>query len=183
MSTAQIYPHTDNHFFQLGIDYYITARFGALAGLAPVTGNLFHHAIEMLLKGKLAQTHTLEQLNHTFRHFLVKAWGAFKALFASEDLASFDAVVEALDRFHKIRYPDDYLVNGAAITIGFGPACTRMGPDNVSRTPRYHVNVNDLDKLVARIFQLSCKNLRAFFLGKNEEARRVANMMNEVFKM
>jgi hypothetical protein len=37
-------------FFHIGFQYYVTARFTAFAFFSPVCGNLFHHAVEMLLK-------------------------------------------------------------------------------------------------------------------------------------
>jgi hypothetical protein len=37
-------------FGTLAAQYYVWARFAALAGYAPVCGNLMHHVMEMLLK-------------------------------------------------------------------------------------------------------------------------------------
>jgi hypothetical protein len=37
----------DREFMRLGTQYYIAARYVAWAGLLPVSGNLYHHAIEM----------------------------------------------------------------------------------------------------------------------------------------
>jgi hypothetical protein len=42
-------------FMETGSQYYTTARFAMHAQCMPVCGNLFHHAVEMLLKGGLAQ--------------------------------------------------------------------------------------------------------------------------------
>jgi hypothetical protein len=42
-------------FMETGGQYYTTARFAMHAQCMPVCGNLFHHAVEMLLKGGLAQ--------------------------------------------------------------------------------------------------------------------------------
>ena len=36
----------------------MAARCAARVGLMPITGNLFHHAIEMFLKGELIKTHS-----------------------------------------------------------------------------------------------------------------------------
>ena len=41
-------------FMETGSQYYTTARFAMHAQCMPVCGNLFHHAVEMLLKGGLA---------------------------------------------------------------------------------------------------------------------------------
>ena len=42
-----------------GSQYYTTARFAMHSQCMPVCGNLFHHAVEMLLKGALAQKRLL----------------------------------------------------------------------------------------------------------------------------
>jgi hypothetical protein len=46
-------------FFKTGSQYYIAGRFAAFAWFHPVAGNLFHHAIEMYLKGALSKTKSL----------------------------------------------------------------------------------------------------------------------------
>jgi hypothetical protein len=43
------------HFFRTGMEYYIAGRAGARCQLTMITGNLLHHAIEMLLKGELSK--------------------------------------------------------------------------------------------------------------------------------
>jgi hypothetical protein len=40
-------------YFSAAIQYHISARFAAIAGFIPVSGNLAHHAVEMYLKGYL----------------------------------------------------------------------------------------------------------------------------------
>jgi hypothetical protein len=42
-------------FVSSGCEYYATARFAMHAQRSLVCGNLFHHAVEMLLKGGLAK--------------------------------------------------------------------------------------------------------------------------------
>ena len=65
-------------FVQLGFQYYVSGRFAARGGLMPVSGNLFHHAVEMLLKGHLATTLPLNELRSRFGHRLREMWNAFK---------------------------------------------------------------------------------------------------------
>jgi len=45
----------DHFFVGNACQYYAAARFAVHAGCIPVCGNLFHHAVEMLLKGGLAK--------------------------------------------------------------------------------------------------------------------------------
>jgi len=44
-------------YFDAATHYYVAARFAYFARAIPTAGNLFHHAIEMYLKGCLVQTH------------------------------------------------------------------------------------------------------------------------------
>jgi hypothetical protein len=45
----------DHLFVGNACQYYVAARFLVHAQCIPVCGNLFHHAVEMLLKGGLAK--------------------------------------------------------------------------------------------------------------------------------
>ena len=60
--TKAVNPDAWLHLFGLGLDYYIAGRAAAMAGLAPVAGNLLHHAVEMLVKADLSKTIPLVEL-------------------------------------------------------------------------------------------------------------------------
>jgi hypothetical protein len=49
-------------FMKLGVQYYAAAR---AIQLLPVTGNLYHHALEMFLKAGLSRKYSLAELNRT----------------------------------------------------------------------------------------------------------------------
>src|SRR5271166_3217045 len=49
----------EDAFLHVGMQYYITARSAALANLLNVCGNLYHHAIEMLLKAVLSRRYSV----------------------------------------------------------------------------------------------------------------------------
>jgi hypothetical protein len=88
-------------FFSTACDYYIAGRFAAFAGLNPVVGNLLHHAIEMYLKGALAKTKSLRELDKGFKHDLPKLWEAFKDQTNDAALKRFDATIAELHRFER----------------------------------------------------------------------------------
>jgi len=48
-----------NLYFRYATDYYVAARFAFFARSNPTAGNLFHHAVELYLKGSL--THELNE--------------------------------------------------------------------------------------------------------------------------
>src|SRR4051794_29649109 len=91
-------------FFSLGVQYYVAARFSAFARFSPVCGNLFHHAIEMFLKGYLASKRSLADLKN-LGHRLGSLWGHFKQDTGDCALARFDQTVTDLDAVESIRYP------------------------------------------------------------------------------
>lgn len=170
---------SDAHFqfFTVGIQYYVVARFGAMAKLIPVAGNLYHHAVEMLLKGQLAKSHTLEQLKKNYSHRLSETWAAFKGLFPAEDLSTFDSLIVALDRFERIRYPDNVLKEGMAATIGWTPAPPRRLEGQGANVPQYELAVTVLDRLVGELFRLCSINPAAYMSHFNLHA--VAVLENE----
>jgi hypothetical protein len=139
-------------FFDFGFQYYVAARFAVRSGLVPVAGNLFHHAIEMFLKGELAK-HLDEGQRRDIG--LVELWSEFKKQEAAgSPLASFDPIVETLSKFEEIRYPENLVLNGMTCTFGFGKAMPTVheGP----RTePDYELFVGEIDALVKAILTSS----------------------------
>jgi len=170
-------------FFDLGIQYYVVARFSAIAGLIPVSGNQYHHAVEMLLKGQLAKTVPLEVLKRTYSHRLKRTWKDFKNLFPTEDLSSFDGLLRGLDRFEQIRYPDNVLREGMSVALDWHPPET---PTKITGTakkvPHYEFAVTDLDQLIGTLFRLCSINPAAYMSRLNEHGVKVLEHENAVCK-
>jgi hypothetical protein len=159
------FPRTDYHFYAMGLQYYAAGRFAALHNLTPVTGNLLHHAVEMVLKGKLAHHHSLADLKKKFGHDLSTCWTAFKAIFPSENLSPHDDVVNTLNEFEDLRYPDDILKFGAHITMGFVTRSKMAGPPSGTVQPGYMLSITDLDALMDGLFNLCRINPRGYMGG------------------
>src|SRR5438552_4056921 len=83
---------TIQSLFERGLEYYISGRYAIFSGLTYVSGNLLHHAIEMLLKGNLLSYFSLDELRSQFRHDIKKLWREFKT-HSSVSLAKFDNVI------------------------------------------------------------------------------------------
>lgn len=162
----------DMHFGSLGVQYYTAGRCAFLARLSPVAANLFHHAIEMLLKAHLSQLRTLKELRSPFGHHLAKLWEEFKASCPTENLAAFDVTVELLNEFEVLRYPDSVLQKGAAILFQFAqPVLPPNAGVGAFTTPRYTLVLNDIDHLVAAIFRASSRNPSFYTSGMNNYAQ------------
>jgi hypothetical protein len=165
-------------FFSNALDYYICGRFAALAGLAPVVGNLHHHAVEMYLKGGLSKTKTLAELKR-LSHNLPGVWGEFKAQFKDPALNQFDGVVSALHAFEELRYPDSVLAKGMSCSICIKRPSSSVGAiATAGAPPHYDLCLEDVDKLVATIFLVVSVNSK-FFTGRlNQAAKRWLNEEN-----
>jgi hypothetical protein len=161
----------EEEFLKHGLQYYIAARFAAATGLLPVTGNLYHHAIEMLLKAGLARTMSPEEMRDKFWHRLPKAWKAFRIAFPGPDLSRFDKTIADVNRWEKIRYPEEIVRSGARIDVVWAPT-PDSGPSSL---PMYRADGRSIDELVIAIFGVLSKNLWALllpFTGR-DEIRRV----------
>ncbi len=166
------------HFEHLGVDYYVAGRAAVLAlSFSPVCGNLFHHSIEMFLKAGLSRRFSLQELKKRFDHNLPRLWAAFKTQFPGAALNQFDEVVAGLDRFERLRYPDAVLAEGMSIAIQWEPGEWT----STSETPRYQLVVNDVDMLVAKIFEVCDLNPAFFMQGRlNEYGRDALTCRNPV---
>lgn len=96
-------------------------------------------------------------------------------------VGEFDQAIEFLGAFEELRYPDSVIVKGAAILFQWvQPVPPRISGPAAYDTPRYVLVVNDIDRLVARIFQVSKRNPQFFTALMNEHARTAISHMNPV---
>jgi hypothetical protein len=158
-------------FGQNACQYYVAARFAVYAQQLPVCGNLFHHAIEMALKGGLATKRQLVEVE-AMGHRLRQIWRAFKTEFPdpSLNLARHDKTVSGLNKFEDLRYPG---TKGAGIGANWsGPPVAPVRASGGPSTPRqYMLIVSDIDELFADIFRAVSWNPKFFFGTANNAAR------------
>jgi hypothetical protein len=169
-------------FFSTACEYYIAGRFAAFADLNPVVGNLLHHAIEMYLKGALAKTKSLEELNRGFKHNLPNLWEAFKQQANDAALERFDRTIAELHRYEEIRYPDSILAKGMASTIEI----LRSNLPNAYQgpvVPEYRVCVQEIDELVEATFSAARFNPQFFFRGRKPLAREFLTRDNRASRL
>jgi hypothetical protein len=169
-------------FFSMACDYYIAGRFAAFAGLNPVVGNLLHHAIEMYLKGALAKTKSLRELDKSFKHNLPKLWEAFKQQTNNAALIRFDSTISDLHQFEDIRYPDSILAKGMAATVEIVRS-TIPNEYKGPAVPEYRVCVQDIDELVEAVFSAASLNPRYFFDRGQPLAREFLTRENRASRL
>jgi HEPN domain-containing protein len=102
-------------YLKAGIDYHTSARFAAFAGFMPLSGNLAHHSVEMYLKGYLCRKLS-ERERRNLGHRLRKIWKRFKEEVGDSSLARFDTTISAIDKFERIRYPEEIIRKGMGAT-------------------------------------------------------------------
>lgn len=162
---------TSETFFSNGTQYYIAGRYAAFAGLNPVTGNLFHHSIEMLLKGGLSKEQGLPELKK-LGHDLLKVWDAFKCQFGGSALDEFDNVISTLNAFEELRYPDTVVNTGMACSISIKSPSSTASPIGVAaQVPQYNICLEDIDRLTATIFRVASMNPK-YFIGYANDATK-----------
>jgi hypothetical protein len=170
------YNHADL-FMRSGCQYYAVARFAMHAQSMPVCGNLFHHAVEMILKGGLARKRNLSDLKNT-GHDLKKLWRAYKVDFPDPALKRHDKTISGLDKFEDIRYPDANLKQMAVTAEWSGPA-GKVTAYGGSKTPKqYALVVSDIDDLIADAFKMSSWN-PGVFMGTNPAALEAITRRND----
>jgi hypothetical protein len=151
------------NYINSGFQYYMLGRCGVAALANPVAGNLFHHAIEMMLKGGLC-THMTEDERIEMRHHLPRIWKAFKDHYdPSNQLARFDALVRNLHKYESIRYPERIVQRGMATSFQFGSGPPPKASGKASRNvPTFHLAVGEVDAMVKAICVACRINPKAF---------------------
>jgi hypothetical protein len=174
-------------FAELGVQYYVAARSAAWAGLLPVCGNLYHHALEMLLKAALSRNHSLEKLKRTFSHNLIELWKSFKVSFPSTELSQFDATIAEIKDFEEIRYPDE-VKSGVTIRLEWVANPAEMVASSppmfaaylTHRDQPYVLYPPAVDRLVLEIFRASSLSPKAFTMALKPDVLKTLADSNPV---
>ena len=151
-------------FLVIGSQYYAHARFSSQAFYLPVSATLFHHAIEMLLKGYLSLRRSSSDLKK-MGHDLADLWDLFKAETGDKALSKFDAPIRELDKVELIRYPDAIVDEGYVLHVSLGRPPTPLAFPGMEKVPNYHIEVSDMDAIAAKIYEASAVNPALNFRG------------------
>jgi hypothetical protein len=176
-------PDIDGHYFDLATQYYLAARWATFTIAGAVAGNLFHHAIELYLKGGLSRNLSRPQLKK-LGHDLRRLWKVYKQKYSASELSGFDSCIRQLHRFETIRYPDAVAEKGMFFAI---PVSRPQPPLDFpvfgggSTPPTYFVVVNDIDQLIKILFTIGLLNPDFFFAKLTMEAKAVLHRDNPAF--
>jgi hypothetical protein len=137
---------TDNLFIRAGMDYYVAGRYAVFAGLNPTAASLLHHAVEMTLKGALAKKGMGLRALRGISHDVPRIWREFTARYGIYG-NTFGGVIDELQKFESIRYPDEIVKKGLKSEIGRGKR-----PSPLSGDTTHALWLGEIDELMDKIF-------------------------------
>ena len=141
-------------------------------------GILFHHAVEMLLKGGLLQNRALSDAEK-MGHSLKKMWRAFKEDFPEPYLKRHDETISSLGKFDAIRYWDAAVFkHGVGMTAQWERPVHQVVTYGTGKSPKQLVVVvSDIDHLVADVLKAASWN-PGVFIGTNPSALEAISRCN-----
>jgi len=139
-------------FLVFGAQYFAHARYSSQEFYLPVSATLFHHAIEMLLKGYLSATKSSDYMKR-LGHELTDLWKDFKADVGDPGLARFDSTIQELDKVELLRYPDSIVDDGYVLHVSLSQPAAPIDLPGLELVPQYYVRVSDLDAIAAEVFK------------------------------
>lgn len=156
------------HAIEYGLQYYVTGRFAAAHRFTPVSANILHHAVELLLKACLAHDDTLETIRNYWHpkkgygHDIIRLWEVFKARSTAPVPAEFDVTIKGLHAFEDIRYPETLIRDGATISIGIFEVEDPIRTNGQIPENLYVLQLPQIDRLMGLLFRASGANPPAF---------------------
>lgn len=152
-------------YFLVASDYYAAGRFLYWdTSVISICGNLLHHALEFYLKGHLWLTVSREELEN-LRHNLPRIWDRFKTTLADVRLDSFDQTIRDIDRFELIRYPEEIVEKGMHFHFPVTRRELNRSSHHQYNLPRYQFALEEVDGLVALLFEVCGLDPRDFLRG------------------
>src|SRR5450631_3615711 len=159
-----------HHAIEYGLDYYVAGRFATAHRAMPVSANILHHAVELMLKACLARDDSIEKIREYghpkrgYGHDIVRLWHEFKARQPAPVAAEFDSIIDGLHAFEDIRYPETLIQKGAQISIGIfetdGPPIRNIRGETTEKL--YVLQLPQIDRLMGLLFGASEANPPAF---------------------
>jgi hypothetical protein len=146
----------DDHYLEVGVQYYIAGRQAAFWHYM-VASNLLHHALEMILKAAF-RGYMPPDLVRSYGHDLPGLWAHFKTEAGDARLDRFDQLVSHLDPWEDIRYPDfdrvagKYSTRSITLMIEISRSATKSTAPKNSRD--YTVCLEDFDELFALLVEV-----------------------------
>ena len=151
-------------FLVIASQYFAHARYSSQAFYLPVSATLFHHAIEMLLKGYLSKQKSSAELRSA-GHSLTELWNLFNQFVADKGLSRFDGTIKELDKVELLRYPDSIVDERYVLHVSLGKPVTPLAFPGMEKVPNYYVDVSDLEDIAEAIYKACVVSPVPYFRG------------------
>ena len=155
-------------FLVIGSQYFAQARYSSIAFYLPVSATLFHHAIEMLLKGYLSYYKSSAELKR-IGHNLTEIWEMFKQQVGDSGLSCFDSTIMEIDKVELLRYPDAIVDEGYILHVSLGNPVVPLAFPDMDKVPNYYVYISDLDAIAEKVFAACSVSPVPYFKGAPTE--------------
>ena len=163
---------------QRGVQYYVAGRHACLAQQFPVSANLLHHAVEMFAKGVLCRSRSMAELQ-AHRHNLKRIWKELCREFPNGHLGTFDGCVSSLQKFERLRYPDEQLQKGAvAQLVLFRGELVKQESFGAKPCPSFNLVLEEIDELVSNLFRVANVNPQFYLELTNPLAKAALDSKN-----
>lgn len=139
-------------YYDRALHYYIAARHAFFCKFFPLSGNLAHHAIEMLLHSGLAKNHKYSELKAKYsKHDLTPMWVEFKDLYPKSELGKYDKLISKYNKWKDLRYPKHTKSDTVMVfDMKKGAESKLLGP-KYRKASEYRLNLEELDEFFQEI--------------------------------
>lgn len=153
-------------FLVIGSQYYTLARYSAENHYQPIGATLFHHGIEMLLKGFLIKKKTLQDLKKD-GHNLSKLWKSYQECNHNRS-SNFNLLISELNKVEEIRYPEKMVDEGFRLNLMINTPYPLILP-GTEKLPGYQVEVTEIDLIVLDILNSCGVSPKEYFKNSPKE--------------
>lgn len=168
-------------FFEISVESYVVGRFALNNSLLRTAGHVLHRAAEYGLKAYLfgqldMETLKSKRLGHSLPNLAKEALKTWQPT----DTKRFARTIAELNRWERIRYPDDQRT-GARALLGTRFTPKAEGYDAIiSGAPveTYRIALDDIDALMAELLRALDFNPAYFFSALPESSRRAVSVDN-----
>lgn len=143
-------------YYDRALHYYIAARHAFFCKFFPLSGNLAHHAIEMLLHSGLAKNYEYSELKAKYsKHDLMSMWVEFKGLYPQSKLSKYDKLVSKYNKWKDIRYPKHSKFDTVIVFDMKKEAESKLLGPKYRKASEYRLNLEELDEFFQEISLLT----------------------------
>lgn len=143
-------------YYERAIHYYVLSRHSFSCKFFPLSGNLAHHSIEMLLHAGLAKKHGFVTLKKRYsKHDLFSMWTEFKNVYSAIKLNKYDKFISKYNKWRDLRYPKEGKSNTVMIFDIRKNRNSKVTYPKYKKDDEYRLNLEEIDEFFKEISLLT----------------------------